>query len=166
MEGEAQGDTQIPSLLNMQQYVYLLLFEYNALRYRIPTSLRTDAYFMLSVMKELYPDVLNLPFYTRCAWHILDTQKLRLIIKRDEDFIMQKSIIRFLQAILPKNIKKLIRPIKRKILSVVKHEYIKPVLNVDVKSNGDITIDQQRDSDGFYRYELVWRALHRLGFEK
>lgn len=79
LEYRKYADTRMLNFLNLFKYSNLLLMEKDIVQYcRINTDIMKKSKFMINVINELYPDVLEVPVFSHCMLRKYDKSRLEL----------------------------------------------------------------------------------------
>lgn len=101
------ADTIMLNYVNQMKYSFLLLFEYDSLKYsRIGVDSMKKSKFMLDVIMKLYPEVLEIPIFSHCQKRVFDKGKMELTFTKTDAAKMKiKSILSHIKNYSPDIVK-------------------------------------------------------------
>ena len=166
----AQADTQIPSFMQHYNYCYLMSFEYNLQRYRVTTTEKENAKFMLAILYKLYPDLLKEPIFTHEQWMKLDIKHMKLIPYLSFfDKLYKTKSVQIARKITPPIIRRwgihpiiaILQSLFSKKIETERPDFIIDAINTDVE-NTRVKISNIYDNNDKSQYTILIRALDSI----
>lgn len=169
-----QADTQIPSFVHQYRYCYQLLFEYEALKNSVIRGEKENAKFVISLIKQLYPKLLDIPIFTHEMWMYLDSNCTSLL---DNDptysIINSSSVVSRLRKYSPEPFKRFfLRPLLDFTKRIFQKEYVisnaqeSEIERIDKLDNMKYYVEMTKDFKSEHRsmYAMLLLALKKLDF--
>ena len=98
------ADVIMMNFVNQMKYSFLLLFEYDSVKFaRISVEKMNRSRFMLDVIMQLYPRVLDIPVFSHCKKRIFDKTNMEL------NYTTQDTYKSFISSFTPTFIKTIYR---------------------------------------------------------
>lgn len=114
------SDTFFTNFINQTHYSFLVMAEPEIVKLScIPHEYKKDYRYMLELIKRIYPDLLNVPFYSRYTWKKYDSDN-NLIINQDTGSPNLKTRIK---SYLARTLANISKPLYTFIVDKHKHNY-------------------------------------------
>lgn len=126
----SSADNHMVNIVNQFKYAHYLMSDMRILRNGyVDFEKKYNGCYMLQILKEVYPDILNVPFFTHCQHMHFNPHKMQLEKTRRDSFRTK------ITGIIPNDIKKIIKKILMQ--KNAKPQYINGAYSLLEKDNNE-----------------------------
>ena len=136
------ADSHMVNLINQYKYAHYLMSEIKIIRNSyLNFEEKYNGRFMIKILKELYPDILQVPFFSHCQKMKFNESLMQL--EQQYTIRMRSFISSFFPYSIKQFIKKLLKP------GIVDTSYIDEVMSLLYKDENDMKLRQLVGEDAF-----------------
>ena len=104
LEYRQNADSHMCNFINQYKYAHYLMSEIRIVRDAyVDFDVKYDGKFMIRILKELYPDILEIPFFTHS--HFVQYDKKHMSVREYKSHILKNEINDFIKLFLPECLK-------------------------------------------------------------
>lgn len=170
-----KGHVSMVNYLNQQRYCFSMLADPDLVKKTfVPVSQRDDAKFIIRVLCSLFPEILEIPIYSRNAWRVFNKEN-------NEVELLSKGLLSKARGYLSstpfgKQLKAMIRPFLRKMdaksnprNTITHHDianYLQPIIDANQIFNHHIKVVGSEYLSKESRYAILLRTFKKVNNDK
>ena len=145
------ADTHLVNLINQYKYTHYLMSEIVLLRNNyLNFDLKYNGNFMIQILNEVFPDILNVPFFTHV--HKMKYNPKTMLVEELSSNEVKRKIKPFIRSILPSPVKRFINKTFHR--SVQGSSYINEVTRILYKDNNNEKLRRLVGDDVFNAIDI------------